>query len=259
MRRKGRKNGRPIEPLIQKPRMKEGTRHGIAAVLWSIITVFLALAFFDLAGPAGEKIFDLATLVVGKGFIFLPLATLALASSYLKKESLTISSWRIVCVIVALLCAFGLLSLIAGEGTAGMVGLWITTPLLSLFDYYLSIIILTGVLIIAMLILFETYLSLEWSILGFSLFRKQGEDGELSHKEESTPFSTPIPPHEELHPQEHTEHEPAVVDGSRGNGELGVFSGFTGFKGRAHAQGFTPPPLDLLESDSGKPGVGQHY
>lgn len=259
MRKKGRKNSQTTPPAIQRPQLKDETRHGIAAVLWFIVTVFLTLALFGLAGPAGEKIFDLATLVVGRGFMFLPLASLALAGSYLKKESVTLSSWRIVCVIVALLSALGLLSLFAGEGTAGIVGTWVATPLLTLFDYYLSIIILAGILIIASLILFETYLSLDWSIFGFSLFGRKSEDEEIGEDEEERgEISAPmvIPQQEEPRPKERDDHEPSVVDGSRGNGELGAFSGFTGFKGRAHAHGFTPPPLNLLEGDSGKPGVG---
>lgn len=255
MRRKGRKNGRLVEPPIQKPRMKDETRHGIAAVLWFVVTIALSLALFGLAGPVGEKIFDLATKIVGKGFIFLPLATLALASSYLKKESLTISSWRLACVVAALLSALGLLSLIAGEGSAGIVGAWITRPLLSLFDYYLSLIILAGILIIATLILFETHLSLDLSILGFPLFRKRDESDEAIGEEgEIIPAVPMVAPIEEVRAQARPEREPSVVDGS--HGELGAFSGFTGFKGRARAQGFTPPPIDLLEGDSGKPGVG---
>jgi len=234
--------------------------HGIAAVLWFITTVFLALALFGLAGPAGKEVFSLTTRAVGKGFIFLPIATLALAISYLKKESVTLSSWRLVCAAVSLLSALGLLSLTAGAGSAGIIGVWVAQPLLSLFDYYLSLIILTGLLIIATLILFETHLSLDWRIFGFSFFKSDEEGGDEEDEEEDEEIQTSPSPittqTEGARPIAAQEREPSVIDGSHGNGELGAFSGFTGFKGRAHEQGFTPPPLNLLEGDSGKPGVG---
>lgn len=260
MRKKSKKNGKNLDREMQRPRMKEETVHGISAVLWFLLTVFLALALFGRAGRAGELFFDLATKVVGQGFIFLPLASLALAISYIRKESITLSSWRLACVGVALLSALGLLSITVGEESAGIIGGFIANPLLSLFDYYVSILVLGAILIISTLILFETHLSLDFSILGFPLWRnmESDEDAATIAVEEESPLMPTIPAGalENAGSEEREEHEPQVVDGSHGNGELGIFSGFTGFKGRARAEGFVPPPIDLLEGDSGKPGVG---
>lgn len=242
----------------QSPLLKDETRRGIAAIVWFVIGIFLILTLIGQAGPVGTITYDILVRLIGSGVVFLPVIAMTLSGLYLRTQRPTVSVGRLLAALITLITALGLLHLFI-EGRAGILGSFIASPLLSLFDYYVSIILLSAGFIISVLVMFETHLSLEWRIFGWSPWgtEEEGEDeGETAPLIVGAPtlLEASAEATERARTSDRSEREPAVVDGSRGTGEEG-FAKLVGFKGST-GKSFVPPPLNLLEGDSGKPGVG---
>ncbi len=258
MARKSKKH-EPKDLKLPARRIREETRHGILGVLALVATVFLILAFFEKAGPAGVLAYSFLSHILGGGFLILPVLCLLLALSFFRLSDPSVASWRTASSVFIFASGLGLLYLVAGESAGGIVGSLIAQPLVNLFERYVTFAILSAVLLIAIFLMFETYLTLDWKLFGRSLRRKDDED----ETDEMSPLPTPLTIIREeksssgvSETKEKEEERSIKVNDGSGGVELGAFSRLVGFKGKANAEGFTPPPLDLLEGDSGKPGVG---
>lgn len=248
---------RELKDLRVPPRkMKEETRHGILGVLAFAAAIFFTLAFFEKAGPAGVAVYSLLSHILGGGFLLIPVLCLMLAASFFRLSNPAVSSWRVMSSICILASSLGLLYLAAGERAGGIAGEFITRPLIGLFERYMAFAFLSAVLLISVFLMFETHLTLDFTLFGWPLKRKREDNGDIAVANEVDVYapesvSAPALPYT----GKEQEERPLLV--SDGNAhELGAFSHLVGFKGKAHAEGFTPPPLELLEGDSGKPGVG---
>lgn len=232
-------------------RLKDETKHGIIAVIAFVLGLFLTLSYLEKAGPAGASVYQFLNTFLGAGFILLPILSFVLAVSFLRllKPNFIIS--RLAAGAVFLLCGLGIISILVGTETGGLLGGWISAPLLKLFDYYVTLTILGAVSLVSLFIVFDTHLSLESTFLGRPIFGKKEEenDGEEEYlaeeeKEEEEISESYLPSQEKTNESgKETENE-------------NEFGKFFSFRGRARAEGFTPPPLALLDGDSGKPGVG---
>ncbi len=240
--------------------MKEETRHGILGVLAIVAAIFFVLAFFEKAGPAGVLTYRSLSHILGGGFLILPALCLLLAASFFRLSDPSVSSWRTISSIFIFASSLGLLYLTAGEPAGGMVGGLIARPLVNLFEQYVAFAILSAVLLIAIFIMFETNLTLDWKLFGKVLRRGDDEDGSEEDVNNTTPLTVLGGDKNivtETSGSKGQEERPIKInDGSGGTQDLGAFSRLVGFKGKANTEGFIPPPLDLLEGDSGKPGVG---
>jgi len=248
------------EPKQSVRKIKEETRHGILGVLSLVIAVFFILAFFEKAGPAGVLAYSALSHILGGGFLVLPVLCSLLALSFFRLSDPSVSSWRVISSIFIFVSSLGLLYLVAGEPAGGIVGGFIANPLVNLFEQYVAFAILSAVLLIAIFLLFETHLTLDLSLFGKALRRSKEDESDETNSNAPAPLtilggekiSTPEINGNNKEPEE----KPIKVNDGSGAQELGSFSRLVGFKGKADAEGFTPPPLDILEGDSGKPGVG---
>ncbi|MEX0918817.1 MAG: DNA translocase FtsK 4TM domain-containing protein [Candidatus Paceibacterota bacterium] len=224
--------------------LKEETRHGIVAVGLIVISVFFLLSGLNYAGPAGNFTFGWLEKVFGAGYFLLPLMFFVLGMSFLKAVKPNFLLHRIVGGLVFFVAGLGLLTTLAGNGTGGWVGELITSPLLSLFDIYVSVIFLLALLIISLLVLFDTPLK-----LGF-LFKKSDEEKVAPEKELKITGQADDSEEEEGENKKNTEKK------SEAEPAKNLVPSFISF-GRKESYGnFAPPPLSLLEKDSGKPGAG---
>jgi len=229
---------------------KKETLEGISAIIFIIVSIFLLLAPFNKAGIVGDKIFEFLTLLFGIGYYVLPAILLVLGISFIKSLSHNLAWPKILGAFIFTLSSIGLINLLLDNG--GIVGRLISTPLVSLFDFWVSLIILVGFILISFLVLFDT--SLKFSFVA-NLFKKKEKvenDGDgfveaeikidknsLQNDSSEVEVKTPEPTIKSA-------DEPPAK-------QTGLI--FLSQKSN-HLAPYKAPPLSLFEKDSGKPIVG---
>ena len=234
-------------------RLKDETFQGILAVAFFVISLFFILALFDLAGPIGKKIYWVLEFLFGYGYFLLPLVFSMLAIAYLRNIKKPFAGMQSIGGLLFFISALGLVNLIRG-GKGGVVGKIISNPLISLFDVYAAGVILIALLIISFLIIFDTSISFSFLTKIRNLFTSKKKEDNQSQLKISDPevsiqnITTPsepmlkkiFPSHENNDIKEKNSEEEFIPK------KLKSFS----------LKSYTPPPLSLLEKDSGRPDVG---
>jgi len=239
---------RRVAPATREPRIKEETKHGILAVVSLALTVFFLLGSMKLAGKAGNFFYTILHNLFGAGYFLIPVIFLLLGISFLKAVRPNFLATRFVGSLIFFFASLGVLSIAFGEETGGMIGRFISRPAISLFDYYFSLIFFAALDLISCLVIFDTKLTLEPRLLWWHFGRKTEEDEYLDDEEETVVENEQTT--DEPKPKE--EKEVKIKTSEEG----GLMSGLFSFSRRHGTDEFVPPPLSLLEKDSGKPGVG---
>ncbi len=245
--------------------IKEETKRGVLAVLFFVFGLILLLGSAGYAGVVGNTLFRTLTYLFGIGYFLLPAILIAFSIALVRSLEHRIGISRWVGSIVLLLSGLGLISSVAIE-RGGIVGEMISSPLLSLFDFYATVLILGALAAASLLVFANTELSLD-RIAFWRLFRRSpkstvatendipepevytdtAEEGGEEDVEEKSDED------EEEDVGERAEREPTVSvfsDSTKQTSSGGAFLNYR-FSGT-----YTPPPLSLLEKDRGKPGVG---
>ncbi len=241
--------------------LKEETLQGVFAVIFFVCGIFFILAAIPhsggiegvhkgLAGPVGDTIFDFFKMLFGFGYYLLPVILFMLCVSFFQSLKRSFAGTQTFGSLLFFLSALGLITIMDDAG-GGVVGRLVAHPLISLFEVYATSIILVALLVISFLVTFDTALKLDFLRLIHKLFKK---------KEAGDPLVSPLPP---IAQPEDAQHEPEVTRPNLDTVKK-LFKkddapeeDFVAFKPRSISLApFTPPPLSLLEKDSGKPGVG---
>src|SRR3989338_10755359 len=146
--------------------LKSQTKHGIMAVVFFVFALFFLISKFNMAGIAGEFVYEKMHFLLGIGYILLPALLILLGFSYMESEAPDIGWRSVISAIMFLLSGLGMIDIASGKHSGGLLGEILSTPLVSLFDAYASIIFLGGILIISILVIFDA--KLEFS----SFFKK---------------------------------------------------------------------------------------
>ncbi len=243
-------------------RFRAETKYGIVAISFIILSLFFSLAKFKMAGPAGTFVYSILDKMFGTGYMLFPLVCLLVGISFLKSVRPNVIALNLFGGLFFLLSSLGILDVIfnistSGTITGGYIGHLISLPLLKLFDKIVTTVFLIATSVISVLVMFSTHLSLEWSILGTKLFNDETDENEGEGAIEEikiTPMeilSKPIP---EPTKEEKPAYGSAVSSGKTVTEKIENF-----FDNNLHLNSnkhFDPPPLSLLEGDSGKPVVG---
>lgn len=238
--------------LIMKKHLelKDETKHGVLAVSAFIIGIFFLLSSFHGAGRAGDWLYQLLKLVFGWGFFLFPLIFFLIGLALLKTVRPQTLGARLFGGGIFFIGGLGLLDTLSGDQVGGIVGKLLARPLVALFDRYISVIIFSGLMIIAILILFNTKLTLDWSFLGHVWRRRKTAEPNIVGLEtigtdEFIKKDSPSVEGESLKIRPSVNRDEAIVPLAlaRAGGE------------RPRVK-FEPPPLTLLERDSGKPVAG---
>ncbi len=229
--------------------LQEETVQGIMAVLFFVLATFFTLSGFERGGKVGLWSYGFLRNLFGYGYWLLPILFLILCISFFnslkKRLALThsIGGLLFFCSTLALLNIFTSTEGLGGKG--GIVGNFISSPLLSLFDLYATVIILIAFGIISFLVMFDIPLKLHFA----SWFKKKEPlPGEIVDAE---PILAPATAQALAQATE----EPRPMARKISDDEKKDFSlgeSFLSLSGKE----FVPPPLTLLEKDRGKPGVG---
>ena len=220
------------------------TLNAIAGVLSLVLATFLLLGAFDKAGRVGTTTYEWLSYFFGIGYYLLPTVFLLLAISFLQNRERGFALPQFFGSFLLFVSSLGLVNLISSRG--GLVGGFISKPLTSLFDSYLSAIVLIALVVISILIIFDTTIKIDVVSLIKRLFsRKEQSVGELAATEDAQIDKA-------VEKMEKTEIKISPIPvKSKSDDE-----GFAPMLMRKSGKRWVPPPLSLLEGDRGKPGVG---
>jgi len=228
------------------------TANGIMGVLSIVVAIFLTLGALGLAGKAGLLVYKGLSYLFGLGYYLLPIIFLLLAISFLREEERNFAKPQIFGSLILFISSLGLVNLYSEQG--GIIGGFISKPLDSFFHIYFTSVILVALVVISILVIFNT--SIKFDLLSFikRLFWKTAPDTALAPSEDAAvdkavekmegAQSTP--------PGQSEQNKKQEIKGKKQEESEGFAPTFTRKSGRRWA----PPPLSLLEGDRGKPGVG---
>jgi len=239
--------------------LKEETKHSVLAILFFALGAFFVLSSWNKSGVVGSFVFKILDMLLGIGFFILPLVMFILGISFLRSIKHELVLAKILGGIFFFLSGLGITTLVFKNGAGGVVGKAIAAPLNTLFDFYTSLIFLIAVLIISLLLMLDTKLSIGNIKLPFA--KKNSEDVIEEDEEE---YDYDESDEEDEEEDEDNEYEEEEED----NGKLSIFGigknkkddeEMEYIKTKERMLPHTPykaPPLSLLNSDKGKPGVG---
>ena len=243
----------------------DDTVDNITGIIFLVLGVFFIMASVGHAGLVGEKLYGVFNYLLGIGYFLLPTISAILGISFLKSLHHNLATPKYVGSLIFLISGLGLVELLSvrfmSENKGGVIGHLIAGPMAQLFAFEASVIILTAFFIISLLIIFDT--SLKMSLIGkfFSLFRKK-QTLVVAGAEDTTPSIQGADIAKQVALAEIKENEKAVSENDSSKKSFNIFSGkdeefVTQEKNRKEFHGvYTPPPIDILEKDKGKPGVG---
>ena len=238
-------------------KLKQETRHTVLGIVLFAFAIFFVIAGFGGGGIAGEFTRGLFKNLFGVGYALIPIIFAILGVRFMKGIK---PNFALIESIAYLLLVIGSLGLIDVATTpdhlGGYVGLGSAWVFIALFDNLGATLFLGAILIISLIMLFDTrptltlfnsiYKKIEGSILGyFENKRKEKKlviSGDTQPEEKRIQKSAPEPiPQEEPEPIEDDEELIEKIPTKKIR--------------RTHSS-YVPPPLDLLEGDKGKPNVG---
>lgn len=255
------KNNNPKNETFSK--LKSETKHGISAVLFFVLALFLFMAMFGIAGVAGEKAYDVLDYLLGIGYILLPLLFILMGSSFIKSETPNIGWTRALSGTMFLLSGLGMIDIVSLEHSGGFLGRILSTPFVFLFDVYASIIFLGAILIISILVMFDARPDLMpffkniWSFVT----RKKIQSNALSENEkekikQAEEESSPLVPEEETNTVSMNKEKIDKLKIKNNKDENDEEDLPIKKRKGGPVSTYVPPPLSLLEEDQGKPNTG---
>lgn len=251
--------------------VREETIRSVVAVALFSLAIFFILVAVSGAGPVGHAVFDGLTTLLGVGYYLIPVFLLTLAYLFFRSSEYKVRLLKIISSAVVFVCALSLIGIL-GVGQGGIIGASLADLMVSLFDIYASVLILTMIISVASLVLFNA--SLVWlsDHLHALMGKKEGEEGAaVAVKEEKEPSLVSYGDDEEDGDEEEAAPPPDLgADDEEDEApappprEPIITTGMNDTSGQhAHAalfrmptSSYNPPPLTLLEKDKGKPSVG---
>ena len=224
------------------------TANGIFGVFSIVLSIFLLLGAFGLAGRAGTLVYDWLSYLFGFGYYLLPVVFLLLAASFLREQERDFAMPQIFGSFVLFLSSLGLFNLFSETG--GTIGNFISRPLDSYFHIYFSAVILSALVVISILVIFNASIKFD----AISFIKK------LLSKKEAFPLAplenAAIDKAVGIVNQQQTTYDQQQNTRQETKNKKEDDEGFGPMLTRRSGKKWTPPPLSLLEGDRGKPGVG---
>ncbi len=233
--------------------IKDETLQSILAIAFFIISLFLILGAFGKAG-VGNQIYSFLDGYFGVGYYLIPVTLIMLGIAFFQNLEQRFSLFKMSGALIFLLSGLGLIE-IAYQGAGGAFGAFIASHMIALVDVYSSVAFLFAFLVISLLIIFDTHLRSD-SLQFWRLFMKAKKDDEEDEDEEEEEKEIEI-----AEPVEEVKKEPIIKGGilfKKKEKEVSEEEAFMGASAPILTRGkeYVPPPLSLLETDKGKPGVG---
>jgi len=75
-------NKKNSKNIPKESKLKTETKHGIWAIVFFVLALFLFMSAFDIAGPAGKFFYNILYYLFGLGYVLLPILFILLGSSF---------------------------------------------------------------------------------------------------------------------------------------------------------------------------------
>ncbi|QQG45873.1 MAG: DNA translocase FtsK [Candidatus Niyogibacteria bacterium] len=267
LRRRAKK--KEAEDEVKFERLNSETKHSIWAIFSFASSLLFVLAAYGQAGLVGERIYGFLELLFGRAFFLVPLVFFLAGLSFIFSLRAHLVATTVGGGVLMLFSALGIFDAVFGEKTAGFLGFAFSLPLLKLFDFWATLVILFALVGVSFLLMLNVSIkprrwfakkeetepeeadsevkespSSAWSVakeIPGTVIRQRFEDNAALEglKTEEVPKEEP-----EAEPDE----ERMPLNFAQKNKNSAVFLAVGGE--------FKPPPLDLLENDKGKPSSG---
>lgn len=249
------RNKKDTDDLVESESyLKEETVRAIVAVAFFVIALFLLMSAFNKGGIVGEKAFELFSYLFGIGYYLLPTIFFILCVSFFRTLHKRLALTHSIGGVLFFIASLSLVN-ISLPGRGGIVGGFISGPLVGMFDTYATVLILLALVVVSILTIFDA--PLQFSFIS-SLFKKK----ELEPGTEDVGPELIITNTGALEPETKVEKDAKQQEEDKS----GVLKKLIGGEDKKDEFGisplllngkeFVPPPLSLLEKDKGKPGVG---
>lgn len=242
----------------KEPKIKSETMQSIVAILCFILAFFLILSSIHKSGIVGNTIFSLFKTLFGIGYFLLPIIFIILGIAFGKSLDRKLPLIKLLGGSILFISGLGLIE-IASTTSGGSLGHLISKPLIFLFDVYSSVILLSAFILISLLIIFDTHIKRD-SIF----FWKKITDKEPLEEDEDIDIKTNLDKDDRKNVEKISrkeletpaQKEESFVLSKKTNKESDDESFISKGMPVLYNKEYTPPPLQLLETDKGKPGVG---
>jgi len=231
--------------------LKEQTKRYIFGTISFLLAIIFGLSFFKKAGLAGNALFNLFSLLIGKVVFLIPLIFTLSGLIFFLTNYKRVFFPLILAVIVFLsgICGF-LENLESGSRPGGLLGYFITLPLLKLFDFWVTQIILFLIIIVGVLIF--------WHLLKRPLAEERMKvssfDKVTEGKEKKPSLIKKI-----FTPSfrvQRVEPIPLATKEEKISKETSLGLKTKPIKSPEKEKEYEAPPLDLLEKAKGQPSAG---
>lgn len=239
--------------------LQEETVRAIFAVMFFVLGIFLIFSSgpIDKGGFVGREAYGMLHYLFGVGYYILPVLFIILCISFFRSLNKKLALTHSVGGVIFFVSSLALISIISID-SGGLLGNYVSSPLLSLFDTPVSIILLFALIVISILVIFDAPLKFTFfkNLFG-SIFKKKEELDTDNPLIISNPQAMDEKPKDLKDVAETT--APTLMKKIMGEekkdlpaqaGELGIAPPLLNLRE------FTPPPISLLQQDRGKPGVG---
>lgn len=243
--------------------LKEETRHSIFAIVSIVFGLIFTLSYFNKAGIAGDYLHGVFNALFGDGAFLIPLALFLSAVSLLYSIKPNFLSHTIAGATLFLVSSLGAMAAVLGKEAGGYVGYAVAFPLVKLFDFWASVIILSAVFIISILTILNASIPLS---AGIRKWKGEDEDGAENiaaagdGAQSQTNDGRTITENEETKPEENLAERVKKVfsktqqeskEPEKEDSDIIIETKLAKIK-----TNFVPPPLDILREDKGKPSSG---
>jgi DNA segregation ATPase FtsK/SpoIIIE, S-DNA-T family len=239
---------------IRGSEVKKETWQAVIAIACFILALLAILAAFHKVGIVGDYAYRIMNKLLGIGYFLFPILLIMLGISFLKGVEQKFQTWKVIGSILFFISGLGLIDLLmAHEG--GILGRYISRPLISLFDVYATAIILVGVLTVSILITFDIHFTAD-HLLFWRRWQKDGEEDEdekAAYVDDEKIDKTVEEIEKKYKEEEEDEEVQPKIAVPKEDEMEGAFGSFISTRSN---KPFEPPPLSLLEKDKGKPETG---
>ncbi len=251
--------------------IRQETKHSLLAVFSFVFALILILAFFNKAGVVGSSVEYVLHIIFGAGFVVTPLLLVLSGVSFLRSGERRVVATTLIGGTLALVSVLGLFEAVLGSGQGGYVGWAVAQPLVTLFDFWATVIILGAILCAALIIMFDISLKFRPRFISDDDDNDEVDDASEAPAKmklhipqifKGKTKDTPIDKKEDEDEEEGSSEDEVVVN----TGEDRVASVAQGAKKKnTHATPtqsyasliqYSTPPLEILEDSKGTPSSG---
>ncbi len=259
------------------------TKYAILGICSFLLSVLALLAAFGKAGNAGIFVYGMLTKLFGVGYFLIPVVFIMLGIVFFRGIQQKLGYSKTIGSILFFVSGLGIISLIPQDAVGnagGIIGNWISYPLLKMVDLWASAAILIALFIISFFVTFNIHIT--WEDIAFwkktpeeieaeIAAKKKTIDDELQDEDaldkavaraEANILDSASPTSAKaLALAEAKRNMEKAAEKKPQRGGLLSFSdaeeaGFASAVVPTYSKEFNPPPLNLLEKDKGKPETG---